>query len=146
MPPAPSAHATLHVANVIAEMARIANFVDRFGVERRVPAAALNDLNLCLDELLNNTISYGYSDKAKHFITVTLSVEGDMLIAKLEDDAVAFDPRKAKPPPSGELHTRPVGGLGLHLVNSLMDQVDYSRRSGFNRVTLKKRFSKAHGQ
>ena len=133
------AKATLRIANAIGELTKIVEFVERYGRDRGLPAGAVNSLNLCLDEILNNVISYGYDGATRRVITLSLSVDGGFLVAEIEDDANPFDPRRSVPPElPRELATRELGGLGLHFVNSLMDVVDYRRSGGYNRTTLKK--------
>ncbi len=77
--------AQIVIGNSIAEMAKVADLVDRFGAEHAIPQRAVDNLNVCLDELLNNTISYGYSDQKAHEITVELSLV----------DGVAADRRRS---------------------------------------------------
>jgi serine/threonine-protein kinase RsbW len=131
--------ATLRIANLIGELTKVVTFVEKFGRDQGLSDRAINALNLCLDEILNNTISYGYEGAAPRVISVRLSVDGGYLQAEIEDDARPFDPRRATPPelPS-DLASRRPGGLGLHFVNSLMDVVDYRWSDGYNRTTLKK--------
>ena len=64
--------------------------------------AVTNDVNLCLDELLNNTISYGYDDPQPHSIVVNLSLTGGLLAAEVQDDGKPFDLRRP-------LRRRPAG-------------------------------------
>jgi anti-sigma regulatory factor (Ser/Thr protein kinase) len=56
---------TLVIGNRISEMEKVVALVEQFGAAHSVPNQAINELNLCLDEILNNTISYGY-DEADH--------------------------------------------------------------------------------
>jgi serine/threonine-protein kinase RsbW len=133
---------TLRIANTIAEMQKVVAFVDRFGRDHALPGNIVNDLNLCLDEILNNSISYGYDDGARHFISISLSFDGSVVVAALKDDAKPFDPRlAASRPVSGDPQTRKRGGLGLRFVNSLMDEVDYVWADGYNFTKLKKRLN-----
>ena len=48
--------------------------------------------NLVLEELLSNTIFYGYQDHEEHLIYVTLSYNQDRLNITCEDDGIAFNP------------------------------------------------------
>ncbi len=136
----PGTKESLAIGNTIAEMAKVADFVDRFGAAHGISPAVINKLNVCLDELLNNTISYGYKDQAPHSIAVSLSLSDGRLVAEIVDDGEPFDPGRAtSPPPSGPLASRKIGGLGLHLINTLMDEVGYVRMGSHNVVTLAKR-------
>jgi serine/threonine-protein kinase RsbW len=129
---------TLRIANVMDDLKEVVPFVEAYGRDHGLPVTAINKLNLCLDEILSNTIKYGYDGRTGGVISVTLSIDGPYLAAVIEDDARPFDPRHAKPPElSADLATRKIGGLGLHFVNSLMDVVDYRRSDRCNRTTLK---------
>src|SRR5262245_33607116 len=144
---APHDKAVLRIANRIAEMQKVVEFVEGFGRRHNVPATVVNDLNLCLDEVLNNSISYGYDDEAQHHISISLYTDGRAVVAEVEDDAKPFDPRRAHPAcTSGDLRRRATGGLGLHFVNSLMDEVDYNCAGGYNRLKLKKRLHPPAGE
>lgn len=130
--------ARIVIGNSIADMAKVADLVDRFGEEHAIPQRAIINMNVCLDELLNNTISYGYADQNAHDITVELSLTGDKsLSAEISDDAAPFDPREA-PPPSFE---GAIGGLGVHFVRTLMDEIAYARVGNRNVVKITKRLT-----
>jgi serine/threonine-protein kinase RsbW len=135
--------ATLRIGNTIAEMSKVAQFVEAFAQTHGLARNVVNDMSLCLDELLNNTISHGYPDDGRRFISISLSIspqiEGRALVAELQDDATRFDPRRTRARRrSSDLGRRRAGGLGLRFVNALMDQVDYARTGEYNQVTLKK--------
>jgi len=131
---------TLAVGNTIAEMAKVADFVDQFCAAHGIDKTVSNDLNLCLDELLNNTISYGYEDQNRHSIAVSLARGDDMVVVEIEDDGRPFDPRgPIAAVPAGTLQSRRIGGLGRHFVQTLVDEMDYVRRGRFNVVKIKKR-------
>jgi len=131
--------AVLRIGNSIAELSKVAEFVETFGKTHGLPGNIVNAVNLCLDELLNNTISYGYADEGRHFISVGLQIEGQTMVAELQDDAKPFDPRRSHAPRrSSDLGRRDAGGLGLRFVNALMDEVDYVRTGEYNQVRLKK--------
>jgi anti-sigma regulatory factor (Ser/Thr protein kinase) len=113
----------IRIANRIEEMNLLANKVEAFGRDNGLPQSAVNDLNVALDEIIINVISYGYSDAAEHTIEVALSYDGTDITAIVTDDGKPFDPLQASPPKLGtNLKTRRVGGLGIHFVRNLMDQ------------------------
>ena len=137
---APDRSASLTIGNQITELEKVVAFVDRFGADQCLPQAMVNDLNVCLDELLNNTISYGYEDRGPRDIVLTLRLSDDLLMVEIRDDARPFDPTKTKAKaPEGTLQTRKLGGLGIRFVKTLMDEVMYRREGRLNVLTLKKR-------
>jgi anti-sigma regulatory factor (Ser/Thr protein kinase) len=132
--------ASLVIRNRIAEMEKVVDFVDRFGAAHDLPKAITNDLNVCLDELLNNTISYGYADRLPHNVVVVLLLAPGLLAAEVQDDGKPFDLRKAVPAmPRGPLRSRRTGGLDIRFVKALMDEVAYMRAGRHNVVRLRKK-------
>jgi anti-sigma regulatory factor (Ser/Thr protein kinase) len=144
MSPSDARKATLTISNSIAELQKAVDFVENFGAARNIPQSATDDLNLCLDEILNNIVSYAYEDQFRHSIAVVLSLEGGWLIAEVSDDGRPFNPWNPGPQAiEGTLQTRRVGGLGRSFVKALMDEVDYERTSQYNVLTIKKKLAEA---
>jgi len=135
------ASVTITLRNDLAELEGVSDEVEAFGQTHQVPARAVFDVNLCLDEVLTNIISYAYDDGAAHEIIVRLSVnEGSPatqssreLRIEIEDDGRAFNPLAVEQPElSGPAEERPIGGLGLRLVRKLMTGLEYRRSDGKN--------------
>ncbi len=135
-----SATMVLTLRNRRGEVARLAHALETFAQDHRIPDSYLQAMTLALDELITNAIAHGYEDEAEHQIIVRLSLMGGSLQAEVEDDGKPFNPLMAPEPDlTSPIEERPVGGLGIHLVRSVMDQVDYRRESGKNRLTMTKR-------
>jgi serine/threonine-protein kinase RsbW len=124
--------------NDVAELERLADAVDGFAAAAGLPPEVAFKLNLCFDELITNTISYGYPDGGRHAIRVRLEADGREVRAEVEDDADAFDPFTEAPPPDldSDVETRRVGGLGVFLVQRSVDHARYRREGGRNLVQL----------
>ena len=124
------------------EIQRLAEVAERFCAEHALSDTDMMAVTLALDEVVTNIILHGYDDDADHEIRVTMAVEGGVLTIEVEDDARHFDPLQA-PPPDLDLpiEERPVGGLGIHLVRTLMETVEYQRRGGRNVLTMRKRIA-----
>jgi len=97
--------------------------------------------NLCLEELVTNTIRYGLRGGADHLIRIRLSLSRGWLEISIRDDAPRFDPFTDAPVPDLGLGIaeRPIGGLGIHLVRRLMDEVHASYDGSGNLIVLRKR-------
>lgn len=104
-----------------------------------VPAGARRTFNIAFDDLLNNIITYAYGGASDRSIDVRVEITRAHLEAALSDDGPSFDPF-ARPAPDVDLDLdeRELGGLGIHLVRSLMDEVSYRRESDKNVVVLRK--------
>jgi anti-sigma regulatory factor (Ser/Thr protein kinase) len=127
----------LILKNNINEIGRLAEEIERFGEEENLPLKTTLNLNLVLEELITNTISYGYSDSEEHLISVKFERIADSLTVTIEDDGSAFNPLEEPPPVmSDNLDDLEPGGLGIHLVRKLTDQVFYQREGGCNILKL----------
>jgi serine/threonine-protein kinase RsbW len=134
----PSASTEIRIANRISEMERVAEVVDSFGADHQLSNEVIVALNVSLDEILNNIISYGYDDAAGHDIVVRIELRGGNVEVVVEDDGKPFNPLLVAPP---DLAAKPrrVGGVGLHFVRTLTDHLEYARRDGINELRFVKR-------
>ncbi len=97
-----------------------------------------NDLLLCVDEVLTNIIRHGYGEKIKKKdrIHVSFSDLGKQAEIIIEDKSPCFDPRKV---PIPKLPCDTPGGLGVHLIRSLTDELYYEAlKPAGNRLRLVK--------
>ena len=119
------------VVNDLREIAGVAAKIDDFCASRELSPEVAYAVNLAIDELLSITIEKGYQDDDPHRIEVILRQEGDSLVVILVDDADPADPTVPDAEDEGD-------GLGLLLVNQMMDELAYQRRADCNVVTLTK--------
>ncbi len=126
----------ISLANELREIAGAAAQIDGFCAAHDLQHAAYA-LNLAIDEILTNTISYGYEDDERHQIEIIVRLEEQSLVVVIVDDSMPFDLALV---PERDLDTSledtPLGGLGLFLVHQMMDTVEYRREEGCNVVTL----------
>ena len=128
----------LVIANDLAELGRLAEAVDDFVGRHGLPMEVGFKLNLCFDELITKTVSYGYPDGGRHEIRVRLTLEETELQAELVDDAAPFDPFAERPAPDldADVDERAIGGLGIFLVTRSVDRASYRREGDRNVVRL----------
>lgn len=98
-------------------------------------------LNMALDDLLNNVVQYAFpNDPTEHHIEVEGEVREECVVLTIMDDGIPFNPLSVAPPDlSVLLHEREIGGLGIHLIRSMFDDVTYHRKVGRNVLTIKKK-------
>ncbi len=129
----------ISLVNDLREIAGVAARIDGFCSARDMAPQIGYAVNLSIDEILTNTISYGYDDDDPHRIEITVRLEGEKLVVVIVDDSRTFDPSQMRDPDiEASIEDRAVGGLGLFLVQQMMDSVEYQRRDGCNVVTLTK--------
>ena len=128
----------IQLKNNLSELESLNKVVAEFAERHHLSSKVLFNLNLALEEILTNVISYAYDDKDEHQITVRLFLEQGQLKVEVEDDGRPFNPLEAPEPDlSKSLEERPVGGLGIHLVRKLMDELEYRREEGRNLFLIK---------
>jgi anti-sigma regulatory factor (Ser/Thr protein kinase) len=121
----------------LSELRNLAAMVEAFGDENQLPATKVFAINLELDELITNIVSYGNFGALDPKIEILLRIEHGVLTLTMEDNGKPFDPTfDTEPNTTSPLESREVGGLGLHLVKSFADRVSYEFVEGKNRSTL----------
>ncbi len=134
-----SQHLTLHFANSAEEAPRIARRVEYYLHDRQIADTVINKLLLCVDELITNIIAHAYTDNQEHAVLLECRVYSDKVELEIRDDGVAFDPTKqTRPNTQLAVDERDIGGLGIHLVMTLMDKVEYQREGDFNVLKIMK--------
>jgi serine/threonine-protein kinase RsbW len=127
------------LVNDRAEIERLGHLVEQFADRNDLSSETAFHVNLALDEVVTNVIMHGYRDAGRHEILVRLELGIETLTVQVEDDGRPFNPMDV-PPPDLELgiEDRPIGGLGIHFVRSVMTSVDYRRAGGHNVLTMLK--------
>jgi serine/threonine-protein kinase RsbW len=118
--------------------ARVRDLIETFTVAQRISADDTARVLIAVEELVTNIVKYGYDPGAQlGSIDVTVWAEGNRLGIGIVDDSKEFDPF-AQPAPDldGPIERRRVGGLGLHLVKSIMDRTRYQRVDSRNVVEI----------
>ena len=119
-------------------MLKVDSFVAAFVREHGIASDEASRILILLEELLTNSIKYGYPDRPEGGrAEIMLALNSGRLEIEFTDDGCAFDPLKA-PPPNLEvpLEARTPGGLGLHILRSLTDEAHYERRNCSNVIRL----------
>jgi anti-sigma regulatory factor (Ser/Thr protein kinase) len=127
----------------VSELEALCRRLEEIGARLHLSRRCLFEINLVLDELFTNIVSYGFKDDREHTIAISLKAEGDFLEVAVEDDGVPFNPVRRKDP---ELPTAiedcQIGGLGIHLIKNLVQEPVYCRRGKRNVLTFKKRIER----
>lgn len=141
-----SSELLLELKNEVAELERLAEAVDAFCDGHGLPPKLAFNLNLVLEEVVVNVINYAFpggSADEPIYVRVALESTADKasrVVAEVRDTGMAFDPLVGGPPDFLlDLEKRPVGGLGVHFLKTLMDEVSYRRTERHNCLRFAKR-------
>ena len=131
---------TIRLPVDLKEIERLNRIVRQFGDLHELPGRTLYSVNLALDEVVTNIVLHGFDDAAGQEFEARLVVKEGLIVAEVEDGGRAFNPVDAPTPDlPAPLDERAIGGLGIHLVKSLMDRVEYRRDGQKNVLTVRKR-------
>ena len=135
----PSTEDRIRLNADLGELKRLMAWLDEFCDRHEIPDEAHYHLNIAVEELVINAIKHGRCCPAEGAIEVGLWLSGQELHVTITDTGIPFNPLNAPPPDlTSSLADRPIGGLGIHLVRSLMNSVEYERQGGQNRLRLRK--------
>jgi len=94
---------------------------------------------LAVAEACENIIKHGYAGLEGEKISVVACAKPGELTVELEDSAPPFNPASRPQPPDWSAEDPPVGGLGLLIIHRVMDEIEYHRQAGSNRLRMLKR-------
>ena len=125
--------------NCLSELKVLNRHLNNWGGDIGLQDISIARINICLDELLTNIISYGFDDDLDHVIRFMLKYDNNCVIVNIEDDGKPFNPlEKIDPDFPDNVESAKIGGLGIHITRKLMDCVSYERIQGKNMLTMKK--------
>jgi serine/threonine-protein kinase RsbW len=121
-----------------------ASALDRFEAAHALDPEAAWPVHVALDEVLSNVVRHGTVGRQNLLIEVTFALAAGSLEVSVVDDGPEWDPMTLPPPDTAApLEARRPGGLGMHLVRSLMDRVTYTRKDDRNRLVFARRCGEA---
>ena len=137
-----SAKLSLRMGFEAADLPRIQAAIGEFSREQDWPPDIEFQVDLVLEELVLNVVNHGSSGGAGE-IAIELLSDAEAVTIEIIDDGKPFDPLTDAPDPDTEssIEDRAVGGLGIHLVRTMMDEVSYRREENRNHMILVKRRS-----
>lgn len=135
---------TLQVPSSTENLALIREFVTTVGAQAGLSEQDIAKLELAVDEACANVIEHAYGHDASKEVTISANFDGETITFEIIDTGKGFDPSQIK---QEELETliakRKDGGLGMRLIKTLMDEVQYEIVPGLkNELRMTKRIRK----
>ncbi len=132
-----------HELKVPADMRYLADlreFVVRIGKQNGFDDKVISSLKLATDEAATNIIRHSYRDMpGKGYVTIRAIIKSNSLVIVLIDQGKTFDPRNAKAPNMKEyVKIGKKGGLGIFMIQKMMDEIDYHVTTEGNELRLTK--------
>ena len=106
----------------------------------------LGEIVLALDEMCSNLMIHAHHCNPDDLFELIVDTDkASMLVFKIVDDGNTFDINSFHEPTLDRIvHQKRKGGLGIRLVKSIMDSVDYTRQSGKSVCILTKKIPSQH--
>lgn len=133
---------TIVLSNDLKELERLGAFLKGLSQTMGMDEQTLFQLNLVCDELATNIILYGYppDERGLHAIRIDIGAIADGWELRMTDRGIPFNPLlRSSPRVDLSVDERGIGGLGIHLVRQVMDDIRYERLNEENVLMMTKR-------
>ncbi|MBR1414500.1 MAG: SpoIIE family protein phosphatase, partial [Prevotella sp.] len=133
---------SITLPNDIDTVPQLPAFIDEVAEDAALDASLTMSLNLAIEEAVVNVMQYAYPEGTKGTVNIVATIADGVLSFVISDSGKPFDPTaKAEVDTTLSAEERPIGGLGIHLVRQIMDDVAYERKDNKNVLTLKKKLN-----
>lgn len=103
------------------------------------PLPLISKFEIAVEEMTLNALKHGGGEESGATVEIIGRADGDSFEVIIRDNANPFNPLTDAPEPQidAALEERDIGGLGIHLVTSMMDSVEYAAQDSCNVLTLR---------
>ncbi len=117
----------------------VRQFVVTLAQQADFPEDTVEKFKIAVDEACTNIIEHAYGGQENHEVDIAIIVEKDRFTVRIRDEGAPFDQSKYHEPNLLEIaKKRQAGGLGVHIIRSLMDRVEYRTRGQVNEIRMTK--------
>ena len=132
----------LTLTNNIQELERLEPFLENFFNRNNLDVTLLPSVNLALEEALANVIMYAYPKGVQGEVSLSTNIKGEDILMEIKDKGTPFDPLQQQEANLDlPLEERQIGGLGIHLIKEIMDEVEYACVGGRNVLKMRKKLA-----
>lgn len=125
-----------------AELGKIRQFIAERAANFGFDEEAANKIVLAVDEACSNLIRHAYGFDPEKVFIIEIETQGRVFIVRIIDNSKPFNPTEVNPPNMSEYFNKfKKGGLGIHLMRMLMDEITYmpaSHNNPSNVLTMSK--------
>jgi len=130
---------TLVIPSCMRFLQEVRRFVVVHAQKAGFSTEAVENLEICVDEACTNVIEHAYENNADNELNIIICIDTNRFSVCIRDRGKSFDQSRYNVPDVVQL-TREgkSGGLGVHIIRQLMDEVEYITRGSVNEITLTK--------
>ena len=128
----------VRLANRLEELQRLDTALSEFTKIENLAPDVVMQIQVALEELFTNTVSYGYEDQAKHEVEIRIQCKEESIFIDMFDDAQPFDPLAPKPDVNMDQNIEDIqlGGHGINIVKAFMSELQYEHIDGRNHLSM----------
>ena len=120
-------------------LSEVRKFVTNYAQKHGFSKDQIADIRLAVDEAATNIIKHAYKSDKSQTLTIKLEFNEEKLCVTLTDQGISFDVKKYKSPDiKQQIAKKKRGGMGIHLMKNLMDEVSYKVKNQENVLRMSK--------
>lgn len=130
---------TLTVDSSTKHLAEVRDFVAQHAKKLGLSDKEISEIRLAVDEAYTNIIKHAYKNSPKQPVKIELGISDSQLWISIMDEGESFKPEEYKAPDIlKRIKNKQRGGMGVFLIQKLMDHVQYSRKGKMNEIRMVK--------
>ena len=131
--------ASIKLPNDVQTIPQLAIFIQDICNKAGLAEQDTMTVNLAIEEAVVNVMNYAYPSDVEGEVNIKTVCDDDKLTFIITDSGKPFDPtKKEQVDISLNAEERPIGGLGIHIIRTVMDDVSYEYVDGRNVLTMTK--------
>tara|TARA_Y100001935_G_scaffold247870_1_gene244313 strand:+ start:19088 stop:19510 length:423 start_codon:yes stop_codon:yes gene_type:complete len=130
----------LSVGSSTKHLAEVRDFVAQHAKNSGLSDKEISEIRLAVDEAYTNIIKHAYHNKPSEPVTIELGTSPKQLWISIIDEGESFNPEEYRAPDiQKRIKNKQRGGMGVFLIQKLMDKVQYSRKGSHNEIRMVKK-------
>ncbi len=130
---------TLSVDSSTKHLSEVRDFVAEHAQNVGLTEKDISEIRLAVDEAYTNIIKHAYKNSPSKPVKIEIGVDSKKLWISIMDEGESFKPDEYKAPDIlKRIKNKQRGGMGVFLIQKLMDQVQYNRKGKMNEIRMVK--------
>ena len=132
-------HRSFQYPSNIQEIPRIREDLEFLKTEWKIAKTETRQILVIIEELFSNIVRFAFPDKEEHLVDIQLTLNEDFIEIIILDDGIAFNPLEYQTDEDHDPTNSETGGMGLTLIKTFSNSMDYRRISGKNHLKIQKK-------
>jgi serine/threonine-protein kinase RsbW len=130
---------TLSVDSSTKHLSEVRDFVATYAQKYGLPEKEISEIRLAVDEAYTNIIKHAYNNSPSKPVKIEVGTDSKKIWISILDKGESFKPQEYQAPDIlKRIKNKQRGGMGVFLIQKVMDQVQYSRKGNMNEIRMVK--------